>query len=209
MLQSIKRLGIVKKLSFMVRYGYPWMILWGIIVHSVWGYSLIQHDRTASLVILVGLNKIIELGASPEVLGCGLIFAAVTAAFGLVFEPKLKAWQTLTLIGPQYFLMMWAFGSDIEILVEGMNSSTGAPVERWIILVVLAPMLTACLLHTMAILERFIFYPRSRIYKQRANAAYTLKEVLDAVKEGREEVNGVPVSVIINKTIDSLMAPVI
>lgn len=144
-----------------VRFGYPWMIVWAIGVHLMWGIGLWVNDQVATLVLLVGLNHFIdEAHISPHLLGSLIALAALLAIIGLFLEGSASPRTVLALLLPQYGLMIVALLSDSIILVHGLKTSAGVPIDRVLLFTILGPMMFAALLHTASIIERFVLEPR-------------------------------------------------
>ena len=152
----------MRRLRPFLRWGYPWMVIFAIMIHFVWGYGLIVNEQVATLVSFIGLNHFIDdLGVSPSLLGIVLIIASATALWGIVHEAVWSSRRVLRWIMPQYLLMLVALLSDCWIIIAGVNSrTTGQPIDRIILVCLLWPIMAAAFLHTLSILERFVFEPR-------------------------------------------------
>lgn len=132
----------------------PYIIWWAILVHIVWGTVLLIDPSIAPLVILVGLHWILALGVPIATVGCVLIAAAILSTIGLVLDNKLSRRTGLLLLMPQYTILIAAFISDLQSIVIGQVS--GREVDHLILFTVLAPILIAALLHSLAIIERYL-----------------------------------------------------
>lgn len=143
-----------------IRFGYPWMIVWAIGVHIMWGLGLLLRPTTESLLILVGLNRLIDQGIPPHMLGYGLVLASMLAGLGLACERRIRMRYALAMLLPQYGLMITAFLSDLEVFFNATNPVTQAHIDRVLIMIVLGPMMLAAALHTLSIIERFVLEPR-------------------------------------------------
>lgn len=143
-----------------IRFGYPWMILWAIGVHILWAVALLIRPSIVNLVILVGLNRFTDSGLSPSALAVILILAASSALIGLSLEDKVKPRTCLLMLMSQYFLMIAAMLSDMEVIINSRNPMTGTHIDRVLLITLLGPMVLAAFLHTASILERFVFRKR-------------------------------------------------
>jgi hypothetical protein len=144
-----------------IRWGYPYLILWMSAIHIVIGVALLQEPRTENLLIISGLNRFAELPVvDRHILAYALVGSALLACIGLVLEDRLRPKVCLGLLIWQYGLVFGSFLSDFIVLWNGVNPANGADVSRWLLLVVLAPILLAGPLHTLSIIERFVVEPR-------------------------------------------------
>lgn len=144
-----------------IRWGYPYLILWMSAVHVVIGVALLAEPRTEGLLIISGLNRFAELPfIDRHIVGLVLVSTAFLAVMGLVLESQVTPRKCLAFLIGQYGLVFGSCLSDVIVLWNGQNPSTGGDVSRWIILVVLAPILMAGPLHTLSIIERFVLEPR-------------------------------------------------
>lgn len=135
-------------------------ILLGISLHLVWGFSLVVNNDIAPLTIFGGLHKFLELGISPFLLGITILTFALFALVGSFFESQLTQQKSFLLILPQYFILIVAFLTDLLVLVDGKNPTSGTPVDRTIIISILWPVMGISLAHTFAVIERWIFMTR-------------------------------------------------
>lgn len=144
-----------------LRFGYPWMIVWALGVHVIWGIGLLFRDQTTSILLLVGLNKFLDLELfSHQVFGVFLILVAFLALVGLLSESHIPPKRTLALLLPQYCLMLVAFLTDFQAIIVSENPVTGVHIDRLLMVVILGPMMLAAILHTLSIIERFVLEPR-------------------------------------------------
>lgn len=143
-----------------LRFGYPWMIVWAIGVYYLWAVTLLVNQQVGQLTILVGLNWFVKVGISPHALAVFLIFAASAALLGLLLEPRALPRPVLALLLPQYGLMLAAFLSDAQFIIRAVNPVTQSHIDRWLLLAILGPMMFAGFLHTLSIIERFVLEPR-------------------------------------------------
>lgn len=144
----------------------PWILYLIIAVHYVWAISIHQNSMVSALFILVGLDFLARLGIDGDALSTFLFTISTLALIGLLFEDNLGRWKSLLLLTPQYTVLFFAFLSDMNVLltanvhcrIESATCINGIQhVDRWIIAAVLGMFMTAALLHTAAILERYIF----------------------------------------------------
>ncbi len=145
----------------LLRFGYPWMIVWAIGVHVMWGVALWTNKQAASLVLLVGLNHFIDdAHISARILGSALVIAALLAIVGIAIEGIAKPRTILAFLLPQYGLMIVALLSDAWIMCHGLKSAQGVEINRVLLMTILGPMMLAAALHTLSIIERFVLEPR-------------------------------------------------
>lgn len=140
--------------------GYPWAIWAAISLHALYGYELISHPKVVSLLILVGLNHLSDLGGTL-LLGWVLIVACSLATIGLLSEKKLSQRLCFLLVFPQYALMLVALTSDAQVIIGGYHTTAttttqSVPVDRNIIITALWPVMVIAFFHTLAILERYV-----------------------------------------------------
>ncbi len=151
-------------LSSIMRWGYPYAILWVCCVHLTVGLGLILRQKTEQLLIISGLNRFIELPfVDRYVLAGVLIIGAVLALAGLSLEGKDSPRTCLALLLWQYGFVVGGTLSSFLILISGYESANGTPVDRIVILVVLCYSLYAGLFHTLSIIERYVIDPRRRV----------------------------------------------
>lgn len=144
-----------------LRWGYPWLILWVCCIHVLIGMCLVVREQTEKLLIISGLNRLVDLPFIDRyALAAILIVTACLAVIGLVFEGQLRPKACFALLMGQYGLVFGSCLSDMLVIYNGVNPSTGLPVDRVLMLVVLAPILLAGPLHTVSIIERFVIDPR-------------------------------------------------
>ena len=157
----MKRGVVVLRNLQIIRWGYPYLIIWVCLIHIVIGVALLTEPRTESLLIISGLNRFADIPiVDRHVLGLVLVGTALLACIGLVLEAKLTPKMCLAFLIWQYGIVFGSFLSDVIVLWNGENPATGAALSRWVILVVLAPILFAGPLHTLSIIERFVLEPR-------------------------------------------------
>lgn len=153
--------GAFTNLRLMLHWGYPWMIVWVCAVHIIIGAGLFLRPQTESLLIISGLNKFGDVPlVDRHVLGAVLIVTAIMALGGLLAEGHWTPKTCLAMLIWQYGIVFGSFLSDIVVIWNGVNPSTGTSVDRIVILVVVAPIMLAGPFHTMSIIERFVIYPR-------------------------------------------------
>lgn len=147
------------------RWGYPYAILWICCVHLTVGIGLLVRPQTERLLVISGLNRFVELPfVDRYVLALILILGALLALAGLVLEGKTSPRVCLALLIWQYGFVVGGTLSSLVVLIGGVESpSTGLPVDRVVILVVLCYSLYAGLFHTLSILERYVVEPRRRV----------------------------------------------
>lgn len=138
------------------------MLWWIIGVHYIWSIGLWQQPSILTkLVALIGLDWVVQLGLSANVMAIFLFTISTMAALGLVIEPNLRRrisrsrgliLMSICLI-PQYLVVLIAFGSDLNTILS--SSFHGMHVERWVLLCALWPVAWGAILHTGAILEHY------------------------------------------------------
>lgn len=139
----------------------PWMLWWIVGVHLSWGIALVVHPKTLDALVLIGVDWITGWGLSAWLIGGLLITVSAMAAVGLLAEPTLRReptpaslWLLVGLLCPQYFVVLAAMISDLNLIAEG--SFNGRDVDRWLLLGALAPVVWGALFHTASILERYV-----------------------------------------------------
>jgi len=132
----------------------PYIIWWAILVHITWGIALIIEPAIAPLAILVGLHWILALGISETITGITLITAAILAACSMMLGNRLSRQNSLLMLLPQYSILIAAFISDLQSIITG--NVAGREVDHLVLFTVLAPLLIAAILHTIAIIERYL-----------------------------------------------------
>lgn len=138
----------------------PWMLWWAVGLHLVWAFVLVAFPETATLAVIVGLHPFLELGLTPDLVGIALFVAAALAGLGLVLETRIGLQATLAFLAPQYLILVIAFVSDVYLFVAGEYQ--GRRIDRETILVILWPLAWGALLHTLAILDRYLLRWRSQ-----------------------------------------------
>jgi hypothetical protein len=140
--------------------GVPWMLWWIVGIHVCWGLGLVvRPERIETLLILIGVDWIANIGIGPVALGGILLAVSACASTGLLFEARIEhagrrgVWLIGALLCPQYFIVLAAFISDVSTL--GAGNVRGQDVERWLLVCALAPVVWGALLHTASILERY------------------------------------------------------
>lgn len=134
----------------------PWMLWWAVGLHFIWGWALLVRPTAGNLTVFVGLNRLVtDVGISSTILGLFLIVASLLAAAGLLLEGKIPRLALVSLL-PQYALLLIALLSDLEVVVTAKNPATGQYVDRVLIISIIGPLMWAAILHTFAILERFV-----------------------------------------------------
>jgi hypothetical protein len=133
---------------------FPWVIVFAIALHYLWGVALIVQPSVSEIAIFAGLDRFISLGISAQALGIILVIAASLATRGLLMPPNRKS---LALLMPQYLLMVGALLSDTEALITGHVLGREAAVDRVVLATVLGPIIIAALCHSLAIIERHAF----------------------------------------------------
>lgn len=136
----------------------PYIIIWAIAVHIAWGIALLVDPYVAPVAILVGLHWVIDLGVEGSALGVALLFAAVLALISLLADKRLSNRVSFLLLMPQYALLVAAFISDLQSVVEGQVA--GRNIDRPLLFTALWPMVVAALLHSVAIVERHLLWTR-------------------------------------------------
>lgn len=150
----IKTQDVAKE--FITHWGRPWMLWYAVGLHTIWAIALLGNSDVERLVVLAGLNKISNVGIDPTSMAIILLLISISAAYGLHVETKLDPRIVFCLIVWQYLVLLIAVFSDLEILITGKNPANGEPVDRFIILALLGPVMWAGLLHSCAIIERFL-----------------------------------------------------
>lgn len=135
------------------QYPIPWMIWWAIALHIVWGVLLLTDSNTARLAILVGLNRLIDLGISDTIVAIIIITAALIATFGLLTEGKMPWRWSLCFLMPQYAVVMQALLSALYSVYEG--EVMDRQIDRDILVAVLAAIILGAVFHSASILERY------------------------------------------------------
>lgn len=138
----------------------PWMILFAISLHWVYGAGLILWgSQDAAIPLLGGYQQPIDY-VGVVATGWMLLIVATIALFGLVFDRWFCRWLSLALLAPQYFVLLLALGACADLIVNGYTATTSSgrvvTVDRQVILVALAPIFLASFWHTLAILQRVI-----------------------------------------------------
>lgn len=131
----------------------PYIIVWAIAVHLVWGIALLTDPGVVSAIILVGLHWLIALGVDGPQLGLALIIAAGAAVVSLALGTRLSNLVSFLLLMPQYAILVAAFVSDAQSIVTG-SVSPGRDVDRLLLFTALWPTMAAAALHSAAIIER-------------------------------------------------------
>lgn len=143
-----------------IRFGYPWMVVWGICVHLMWGMSLWFNAQVGKLTILVGLQRLQGIGLNDQELGGVLIAVALLALWAIINEETFRPRALLAMLLPQYGLLVMALLSDAQVIIESKNPNTGAYISPVLLVTILGPVMIAALLHTLSIIERFVIGPR-------------------------------------------------
>jgi hypothetical protein len=132
----------------------PWILWWATIVHLVLGTLLILHPEVASVSVLIGLHIFLEAGMSPQFLGAITLFAGLCSVCILLTEHQRTLTQIVIGIMPQYMLVFVSFMADAHIVVSG--EFMGRPVPFPTAMAGLWPIMCAALMHTFAIIERYM-----------------------------------------------------
>lgn len=143
-----------------MREGVPWMLWWIIGIHVGWALGLwFEYDQVARLIILLGLDWL-----NTPWLSVVLLLVSGLATSGLVLEKWVAQkfsfrtaflFMMVTLL-PQYFLVLTAFMSDVHTLIFGYQTNQGMAISPWVILCALLPVVWGAVLHTGAVLERYV-----------------------------------------------------
>lgn len=131
----------------------PYIIWWAILLHVVWGVSILFRPSIITLGILVGINRLTDVGLSSMQVGSVLLIAALLALIALILDHRIPRHISISLLAPQYFILVLAFISDIEVLYYGEVRNQS--VDRIVLFTVLFPVMIGAVLHTLAIYERY------------------------------------------------------
>lgn len=154
---------VAQELGIPLRSDPPFMLWWIVGVHLAWAFGLAFEPAVLTRAIaLVGLDWLVEWGMSSIQIAGILATFALLAAAGLLLERWARdhlparwalGFMAATLL-PQYFLVLIAFTSDVNLLLNPPAGASGQPVASWILITVLFPVVWGALLHTAAILLR-------------------------------------------------------
>lgn len=131
----------------------PYIIVWAIAVHIVWGFALLVDPTATPAVILIGLHWVTALGVGGPLLGLLLLAVAVLALVSLIAGERLSNLISLGLLMPQFSLLVAAFFSDAQSSFTGVLPD-GRQVDQIVLFTALWPTMVAAVLHSIAIVER-------------------------------------------------------
>lgn len=120
----------------------------------MWGILLITSPSVREYAIVGGASAIGDLSNSNYFSGFILIFFAIIALFGIFTEKRFHPLVSLLLVMPQYLILFSSIIIDTFIFITGEYK--GEPVPYTISLAFLFPIYLGAILHTCAIVERYI-----------------------------------------------------
>ena len=134
----------------------PLILWWASLVHTGLGISVLIDNDASAVLLLVGLHDITN-SLGPDEIGALLIFFSILAAVGLMFEHKIPRTAIISLLLPQYFLLIASFVSDVWLILDGFENSRGQQVPTPVIFAALWAVMAGSILHTIGIVERYFW----------------------------------------------------
>jgi len=135
----------------------PWIFWIAVGWHYIWATGLlIRGSNALNLFVIVGLDWLVRLNLGPYGIAAFLYVISTLAAIGLLKEPMLHTRKgILAFIGPQYFVLIFGFVSDLAVLLRG--EFQGKPFNPVIGVMILGLLMWVAVIHSAAFLERYAF----------------------------------------------------
>ena len=140
-----------------IHLGLPIGILTSVAFHVTIGACLLYRAANAELLVLSGLDGVSNFfGFNHATLGLFLILLGVLALAGVLLESRVDVRVATVLVIPQYSLMLWALMADLILIYNSVNPSTGASLNRSLVITVSAAVMCIAVGHTVAFIDRYV-----------------------------------------------------
>lgn len=136
-------------------------IIWYIwSIHTWFAVCIAMSANVAQTLPFIGLQYLDHLGVGRWGLFAILMGCSQVALVGLLWEKHMSSRAAFLCLWPQYFLTLLALFTEIEVLItnftNGYRGTSGNVVDPWVVSALLCILLSAGILHTRAMLKRYV-----------------------------------------------------